>query len=732
MVAPVIAPRPTARPSLADALDAIYADARAKIGAEDLAHIRKVHAYSKAIEQRGRELITHGSSPRAIARGISLRALRLVLEFSELGHNIMHGGYDHLPDVGPYHSERFRWALAVDPEQWRVMHHLNHHPKTGIIGQDHDLGFSTARFFPGQDWYAHHALQPLLLSVLLASPLAFSAYTSSSAVRVQGERVWRRETFAPGLALLRKQLLRDLWTLPRGAGVRAPLAAVGHPMSQVLGYDLTAFMLLIEHHAPNVEVFADPGPDETRDAYYERQLKGTTNFTPYLPLEHQARQLLEEEVVFDDPPPFEVFYGGLDTHLEHHLFPDLPCNRQREVRPLVRRVCADYGVPYNTMPIAEALPAVFRRLLPNVGPLGERERLSELLRSPRRALARVADGLRYRNPNPGRYLRRPRLYDAPAVVKEARPLACGSAVYLRLARPRGWEALSWAPGAFVSLRVVVEGASLVRQYSLLSSAAGSDLEIAVRRVPGGRVSNHLADHIRAGDRLTVVAPPNAQGGLAQPSIPARALYLAGGVGITPILAMLRRHARDAPRRAATLIYFNRSRRTTLFAEELRELADAANLRVLAFYDDEGTPRLNAGLLAPHLHDRSVDVYACAPESFLNAAERLCLDAGVAPERIHLERFTAPELVRRAPTGRSHRVRFTRSGREVEVDEGTTLLEAARDAGLAPPAGCERGLCRACACTKLSGMTETAGSAEDGTARITLCNTFARADVDVDA
>ena len=113
-------------------------------------------------------------------------------------------------------------------------------------------------------------------------------------------------------------------------------------------------------------------------------------------------------------------------------------------------------------------------------------------------------------------------------------------------------------------------------------------------------------------------------------------------------------ARDLCARSclATLLHFNRSRRTTLFAPELRELTETSSIEAVSFYDDEGAPRLNTGLLSPYLHDRTVDVYACAPEGFLQSAERLCVEVGLNPEQIHLERFTAPELAIQRPEGQA--------------------------------------------------------------------------------
>ena len=167
----------TPTPSLADEFDALYRETRAKMGQEDLDQIRKVAAYSRAIDQRARQLIMEGEEPGALLRGAVLRALHIVLEFSELGHNIMHGSYDHLEPLepgNPFHSERWDWDFVTDPGEWKLMHHRNHHPFTNIVGKDHDLGYSLARLFPGQNWYGHHALQAAVLGAAVVPEVSAS------------------------------------------------------------------------------------------------------------------------------------------------------------------------------------------------------------------------------------------------------------------------------------------------------------------------------------------------------------------------------------------------------------------------------------------------------------------------------------------------------------------------------------------------------------------------------
>ena len=719
---------------LADELDSLYDELRARLGPEDLEHIQRVAAWSEALEARGRELIATATTLEGLKRGILLRALHVVVEFSELGHNIMHGSYDAVPGAERFRSDRWVWDLVADPAQWRRMHHQNHHPNTNVVGEDHDLGYTVARLFADQDWFGHHLLQSLAPLLFLAPMPFFGIYTASSSARVQGLPPLCRETLRAPLGMLGRWARREYLSLPREAPARAPLVAAANHFSQAVGYSTVFFMLIVEHHAPNVAVFATRGPHEDRDAYYERQLRGTTNFDAAEPILDRIRAVLDEELPSVDAPPLTVLLGGLDTHLEHHLVPDLPCNRQREAVPRVKAICERHGMPYNVAPIGAALPQTLGKLLPMSAPVVDGERLIDLARHPRRTLRRVVDGLRYRSPDPERYLRAPRFYNATARVLDARPLGGGSAVWLRLARPRGWETLSWPPGAFLSLSVPVGGATHTRQYSLLrQSDESGPLEIAVRRVPGGRVSGFLCDAVRPGDDLTLVHPPTRHGGLVQPSPPARALCVAAGVGITPVLAMLRRHVDVQPLAPATLLYFNATRSRALFVTELGDLAARSALVIRHHVSDEGAPRLSAALLAELLPVMGeTRVFACAPDALLSDLSEQ-LDALGHPGALrHVEHFRTDAAASLSRTGRTHRVRFARSGVLVEVDEGQTLLAAGREAGLELPSGCERGICRACACVLLEGQSGSASAARLPAGRVTLCNSYPRSDLVLDA
>lgn len=754
---------------LAAELGALYTRAKAAVGPDDLAHIRNVTAYGEAIDARRRELLREGG-PRAVRRATALELAYRLMQFSELGHNIIHGSYDHLPDCGEYHSDRYRWDFNVDVDHWKTMHHVGHHPNTNIVGRDHDLGYSILRGSAGQDWYGHHLGQVAMISGLAAlAPLAAPFFLSNIARKVTGDRFFSSYTLRSPARIARADMRRRFVDEPFRSGARPLPTIAANYLGGVTGYMSVLFLVFIEHHAGELELFTDPGPDETADQYYERQIRATRNFLPSTQMDDALTRLLEAEVPFENRPDLRIFYGGLDTHIEHHLFPDLPPSMQRKIAPEVREIALRHGLPYHETPLLETVPLIAKTVTGLSVPFGEREfsRPRDLLRDPAGLARRVAAGLRYRRLPESPYLDKPRFHNVPARVVETTPVADGQALSVRLARPRGWEDVRWDAGAYVSVRVEVDDdnpagsdrTELVRQYSLVHDSVGQedgnlpDLEFCVKRVADGRVSNRLNDSLKPGAWVTLVGVPQSTGDFALPAADngvatPKSLHIAGGVGITPIIALLRRLARDAGSNCdATLLYFNRDERSIIFESELRELARDAGITLHLFTDapatgspaahspftggDLRTGRLSPELLAemvPDLAER--ETYVCAPAAVIDHARGWLRDLGQPAERFHAESFTAPELERPTDDGSRYTVRFARTGTSVEIDGGTTLLEAADRAGITVPTGCERGLCKACVTTKLGGTTSAEGSgpAQD---RITVCNAMACTDIELD-
>lgn len=745
-----VRPMPDAGPTgLADDLQALYARAKAAVGEDDLAHIRNVTAYGRAIDARRRELLREGG-PRAVRRATALEMMYRLMQFSELGHNIIHGSYDHLPDNGEYHSDRYDWDFNVDVDHWKTMHHAGHHPNTNIVGKDHDLGYSIMRGSAGQDWYGHHLGQVAFVATLAAmAPAAAPFFLSNIARKVVDKPFLSSYTLRSPARIAGRDLRRRFVEEPFRSGLKPMPTIAANYLGGVTGYMSVLFLVFIEHHAGELELFTDPGPDETADQYYERQIRATRNFLPSTRMDDALSRILEEEVPFENRPDLRIFYGGLDTHVEHHLFPDLPPSMQRKIAPEVRAIAAKYGLPYHETPLLETVPLIAKTLTGLSVPFGEREfgRPSELLRDPVGLARRLRAGLTYRPLPESPYLDKPRFFNVPVRVVDATPVADGQALSVRLARPRGWEDVQWDAGAYVSLRVRVDDEELIRQYSLVRDStdahaeADGDMEICIKRVDGGRASHHLNDTLRPGAYVTLVGRPQSSGDFALPTPAAASLHIAGGVGITPIISLLRRIARHTRatgvRTDATLIYLNRDERSIIYEPELRALARSAGVRLHILTDtppargDLAHGRLSPELLrelVPDVTERQT--YVCAPGALIDLTRGWLADLGQPEELFHAEEFTAPELDRPADDGSRYTVRFRRTGTAVEIDGATTLLEAAGRAGIAVPTGCERGLCKACVTGKLSGTTraEESGPAQE---RITVCTAMACSDIELD-
>lgn len=295
----------------------------------------------------------------------------------------------------------------------------------------------------------------------------------------------------------------------------------------------------------------------------------------------------------------------------------------------------------------------------------------------------------------------------------------------------GWmTAVDFAPGQYVTMRIPELG--LERCYSISSAPFGTNIfTITVKRVPGGVVSTHLHDNVRVGDRLHVDGPY----GLFSTSFhqAERHLFLSAGSGITPIMSMVRSLlARQGG--FGTDIVFVHSASTPLdiiFRAELEQLAEVAgvNVTILCSRDSETEAwagrrgRIDASTLAevvPDAADR--ETFVCGPGPYMEAVRPLLAEAGVTSARMHEESFVfatspADRLAKAGArakaagvgvvggTGMSHLVEFAVSGRAVDCDESTTVLDSALDAGLSVPSSCSEGACGTCKSVLVSGEVE---------------------------
>lgn len=280
-------------------------------------------------------------------------------------------------------------------------------------------------------------------------------------------------------------------------------------------------------------------------------------------------------------------------------------------------------------------------------------------------------------------------YELPLRVSEVEhPATDVVSLYLR---PTDREQLpDWTPGAHLELTF---GPDFVRQYSLCGERKASDVwRIAVRRERSGRGgSTWIHDRVRRGDVLEARGPSNNFR-----LVPARRyLFIAGGIGITPILPMVHEIAgRGLP---WTLLYGGRNRASMPFVDELGQLAGGA-LHVVP-EEDHGLLDLAAFLDRP---DSDTAIYCCGPEPLIDAAEHCC--AAWPPGALHRERFS-PRADPTRPGEDGFTVRLDRSGIQLPVPAERSLLEVLEEAGFAVDNSCRAGICGTCLQTVLDGVPD---------------------------
>jgi ferredoxin-NADP reductase len=262
-------------------------------------------------------------------------------------------------------------------------------------------------------------------------------------------------------------------------------------------------------------------------------------------------------------------------------------------------------------------------------------------------------------------------------------------VLLTLRRPDGGDLPAWAPGAHIDL---ILRPDLTRQYSLCGDPADrSALHVAVQCEHAGR-GGSLWVH----ERLTAGASVRARG--PRNNFPLvrsqRYLFLAGGIGITPIRPMVA--AADAAGADWRLVFGGRTRASMAFADELADrYGDRVSLRP---QDETGLLDLDALLGQPAA---GTLVYCCGPESLIDAVERRC--RAWPPGRLHVERFAATAAERDGDG--AFEVELALSGLTVPVPTGTSVLQAVEEAGVRVLSSCREGTCGTCETPVLRGVPD---------------------------
>ncbi|MGW5437016.1 PDR/VanB family oxidoreductase [Nocardia asteroides] len=300
-----------------------------------------------------------------------------------------------------------------------------------------------------------------------------------------------------------------------------------------------------------------------------------------------------------------------------------------------------------------------------------------------------------------------------AVVR-ARTLATPDVVVLDLAPAAGGAFPGYTAGAHIDVEA---GPGLVRQYSLCGPPGSGCYRLAVLNVADSRGGSRAMHALAVGTRVRISDPRNHF-----PLVPARRhVLIAGGIGITPLLAMLWELERSGADHV--LHYSARTRSRAAFFDEL-----TVSPRV-RFHFDDADPALLLDV-ARDLGDPTPEtaVYVCGPDGFLDYVLGKAAALGWPRQALHTERFGA------APTaaGAGFTVRLSSTGAEYRVPEDQSVLDVLLEHGVDAPFSCRQGICGECVVRVLAGDPDhrddvlTEGERADG--RFTTCSSRAHSPV----
>lgn len=279
------------------------------------------------------------------------------------------------------------------------------------------------------------------------------------------------------------------------------------------------------------------------------------------------------------------------------------------------------------------------------------------------------------------------------LVLERKETVAEGVVRLTLRHPEGHFLPAWEPGAHLDLVLTPE---LTRQYSLCGDPRDrSVLQVAVLREEAGRGgSRHVHDSLAEEQRVHVRGPRNHF-----PLVKAkRYLFIAGGIGITPILPMIEQVASSGS--DWNLVYGGRTRSSMAFRDEL-ETRYPGHVEIHP-QDERGLLNLHALLAEPGDDAAETLIYCCGPEALLNVVEQHC--TGWPTGSLHVERFAPKAGANDGPLA-AFKVELAQTGTVLEVPSDRSILDVVEESGVSVLSSCQEGTCGTCETTVLSGKPD---------------------------
>jgi tetrachlorobenzoquinone reductase len=263
-----------------------------------------------------------------------------------------------------------------------------------------------------------------------------------------------------------------------------------------------------------------------------------------------------------------------------------------------------------------------------------------------------------------------------------------------LVAPGGGDLVRFTAGSHIDLHL---SNGMIRSYSLVNdSEERHRYVIAVNRDAASRGgSSFVHERLRAGDIITISHPKN---NFDLQEAAAHSVLIAGGIGITPLLSMIRRL--ETLGRSWELFYATRTRATAAFLDELNALRPNIQAQVHLNFDQEPSAKMLDLPAIVRSVPQDSHLYCCGPVSMLEAFEAATSDRPA--DHVHVEYFKARE--KPAAEG-GFEVKLARSGRTIAIPAGKTILDAVLDAGIAVNYACTEGVCGTCETRVIEGVPD---------------------------
>ena len=307
----------------------------------------------RKLELGSRAVLLFSLFPPAWFVGTAGLSVAKILENMEIGHNVMHGQWDWMRDP-KIHSTTWEWDNASPSEQWKHSHNELHHNFTNVVGKDNDLGYGIMRVDEDQRWHPIYLAQPMWNFINACFfEYGIAAYDLEIGKNIKRKTIKSPEFKARAKVTMRKirnQFKKDYVVHPILSGPSFLHTITANFTANLVRNLWTHSVIMCGHFPEGVQTFEKKSiVGETKGEWYVRQMLGAANIS--------------------GSNAMHMMTGNLSFQIEHHLFPDLPSNRYKEIAPKVKDVFDRYGLEYTTgslvRQVASAWHKVIRLSLPN-------------------------------------------------------------------------------------------------------------------------------------------------------------------------------------------------------------------------------------------------------------------------------------------------------------------------------------------------------------------------------